>query len=111
MKKWTKRNRVFLNAPASGCFAGVAWSVALEEQVDWRHITDKEAAADDFDPKKKPKKWVVDAHMEINREALEHYVSRKANLRALKNMQRELNRFVALCEKALRDAEKANAKS
>jgi len=111
MKKWTKRNRVFLNSPASGCFAGVAWSVALEQQTDWRSVTDKEIDSADFDPKKKPQKWAVDAHIEINREALDHYVSRKAHLRSVKNMQRELNRFIALSEKALRDAEKENAKS
>jgi hypothetical protein len=111
MKKWTKRNRVFLNSPASGCFAGVAWQVALERQIDWRCVTDQVVAADDYDPKKQPHKWVLDAHIEINKEAQDHYVSRKANLRAVKIMQRELNTFVALCEKALKDAEEANAKS
>ncbi len=111
MKKWIKRNRVFLNSPASGCFAGVSWSVELEQQRDWAGASDKEVDAPDFNPSELPKKWGVDAHLEVNREAMDHYVSRKANLRAVKNMQRELNEFVRLTEKAFKDAEKGNAKS
>lgn len=111
MKKWTERNRVFLNSPASGCFAGVAWSVELAQTPDWSGASAKLTDSLDFDPKKLPKKWSVDAHIEINREAQEHYVNRKAHLRAVKHMQRELNEFIRLCEKALKDEEKGNAKS
>lgn len=111
MKKWTKRNRVFLNAPSSGCFAGVAWQVSTHQERDWSGVSVSEETVDNFDPKKLPKKWTMNGSIEINREAQTHYVSRKGNLRALYKMQRELDQFIELCEKALKDAEKANAKS
>ncbi len=112
MKKWSKRSRVFLNHPSTGCLGAVKWDVNVHQQRDWSALTIlEEETISRKAVKKLPKTWGFNAEMEINRDAQTHFVSRKADLRALKTMQRELNEFIRLTEKALKDVEIANAKS
>lgn len=91
MKKRTKRNRVFLNTPATECMAAVGWHVQVHKS--WN-----------------PEKKTMQMHGEItiNQEGQTHYVSRKADLRALYNMRKELDRFINECETALKDVKEHN---
>lgn len=99
-KGWTKRNRAFINTPATDCMAAVGWYVKLEFWAD-REKGEKTGKY----------KANVDSSIDINREATHHYVSRKADLRALRNMRKELDAFEEACEQALMEAEEYNAAS
>ncbi len=109
MKKWIKQNRRFLNTPKSGCLGAVSWEVSCYQEKD--HALISAARADNMsqeDIKKLPKKWAMDGSMEINRDAQTHYINRKANMRPVYAMQKELNDFVAECEAAIKDVEEGN---
>ena len=96
MKKWTKRNKQFVGAPT--CLGAVQWDVT----VDKGYCMDK---MDDTD------KYEVDANFQINEEARSHWVHRKADLRPMYKIQKNLNDFITTCEKALAETGEHNAKS
>lgn len=112
MKKWSKKKRVFLNHPSTNCLGAVAWDVNVHQQRDWSSLTiTEEETISRKGIKKLPKTWGFNAEITINKDARSHFIHRKADLRALKNMQRELNEFIKVAEKAIADVEKGNAKS
>ena len=109
-KKWTKRNTAFLNTPSSGCMAGVMWRVEFippkvikEDEKEWYEGSELIA------PNRV--KARMNASIVINDEAKEHYVHSKGNLRALRNMRKELDAFEEACMEALQDVEDSNAES
>lgn len=99
-KGWTKRSRVFLNSPASGCMAGVSWYVILEYSKEW----DNKAL-------KRLDTYVasVSSEIHINDEGQVHYISRKADLRPLRAMRKELDAFEEAVQQALTEAEEYNS--
>ena len=112
MKKRTLRHRAFLNHPASDCLAVFGWRIDVEKTLDWQSISDKDMIENEEGSKKKlPKQWSVSADMNISKEARNYYINRKADMKAIYRMQKELNLFITECEKAFKDVEKANAKS
>ena len=102
MKKWTQQVRRFLNSPKSGCLGAVSWQVACYPERKWNRKDKKWGAI---------KGWTMNGDITINDDAQTHYVERKAHLRPLYAMQKELNDFIYNCETALKDAEERNAKS
>ena len=111
MRKRTLRHRAFLNHPASDCLAVFGWRIDVEQTLSW--LSDMDALCDDDKDgkKKRAKEWCVSADMNISKEARNHYINRKADMKAVYRMQKELNLFITECEKAFKDVEKANAKS
>lgn len=105
MKDRCVYNREFLNTAKSGCMGAVAWHVALKQQQSYEYF------ADGGYVEKGDKKWEVNACIDINRDAQSHYVSRRAHLRPLYKMHRQLTDFINACETALSEAEEGNAKS
>ena len=97
-KGWIKRNRVFLNTPVSGCMAGVSWHVSLGYY--------KKRVKGDWDEKS----WTAtaDGNIGINEEGQRQYVERKADLRAIRNMRKELDAFESAMEQAMQEAEDHN---
>lgn len=97
-KGWVKRNRVFLNTPASECMAGVAWKASLGYY--------KKRVKGGWDKKS----WTAtaDGSIEINEEGQRQYVGRKADLRAIRNMRKELDAFESAIEQAMQEAEDYN---
>ena len=101
-KGWTKRNRVFLNTPSSGCLAGLSWRVTL--RYCKRYDDDEKLIEGKY-------KAHVSGESQLNDEAKDHFVSRKADLRALRNMRKELDAFESALEQAFIEAEEYNAES
>ena len=66
--------------------ASVSWHVTGEPQ---------------WDEEKKKGEFVLNGEFTTTKEARNYYVERKADLRPLHKMQRELNAFVSRCEEAL----------
>lgn len=93
MKKWRKTGRKFLN-PSKECTAAVMYVV--EVSPHWN---------------KKKDEFRMNGDLTMTRDATNHYVQRKADLRPLYNMQKELAVFIELCEIALKEVEEYNAKS
>ena len=98
-KGWTKRNRAWLNTPASCCMAGVSWNAGDYYSKEW-----------DKDLQTRDDKYtcVITAEISINDEAKNHYVSRKADLRPLRAMRKELDAFEEACLEACQEAEDYN---
>ncbi len=111
VKAWTKRNITFLQPPSHGCFGAVAWRVAYIPPKDVPKKDQEFYEDDELTVSKRQAKARMDAECSINDEAQNHYVHRKADLRALQNMRRELNKFEETCEKAMQQVEEANAES
>ena len=78
------------------------WRVAVEYYKDWDEDGMKQV--DTYNAH-------CEADMEINKEALNHHVHRKADLRPLRQMRKQLDTFEDLCVKALAEVEEYNAKS
>jgi hypothetical protein len=96
VKKWTKRNRRFLNSLDSGCVGAVSWEVTFqpgdpESKNKWGQTSD------------------CDASLSINDEARHLYVTRRGHLRTLQNMRAELDKFEDACVQALADKETHDA--
>ncbi len=88
--KYNKESRVFLNARDKSCMAAVYWNVSVI-------VYDK--------------KGEVDANFGVNKEGQHVYLSRRADLRPLQILQRELNKFNDAYDEAERVLEEFNAKS
>lgn len=102
-KGWTKRNREFLNVAGSGCMAGVSWNASLSYMKKWDK-KGEELIKDEYIA-------CAEGEIEINREGQTHFINRKADLRPIRTMKRELLKFEEACEAALKEAEEYNAKS
>ena len=101
-KGWVKRNRAWINSPASGCMAGVSWYVSLEYHREWdRQVKER---MDTYTAS-------VNSEIEINDDAQRHYVSRKADLRPLRAMRKELDAYEETALQALTEAEEYNESS
>ncbi len=112
MKRWLKRKRVFLNYPASGCMATVGWHVGVSKGIAWGRLTDDECDAGITKKGRKlPKEWTMEAELNISEDGQSHYIHRRADMRALYRMQKELNAFITATEKAFSDVEEGNAES
>jgi len=109
-KKYTKRNTTFLNTPSSGCMAGVMWRVQFTPPKVIKK-NEKEEGWYSEDELLKPNrvKARMSASIILNEDAKEHYVHSKGNLRALRNMRKELDAFEEACMQALQDVEDSNA--
>jgi len=92
MKKWTKRERKFLN-PSKDCLAAVSWHV------------DFTPGKPDSEHKWNRKTW-IEAELSVTDEGKAHFVTRRADLRPVRNMIKELQAFEAMCTKAFDDKEK-----
>lgn len=97
--KFKKQGRVFLNVLDKSCTAACVWQVEI-----WTY-------GDALNPKKKKTKPNIEAEFGVNREGQSFYVSRKADLRPLQALQRELNKFNQAYEEAEILLEEMNAKS
>jgi hypothetical protein len=112
MKKWTKRRRVFLNYPSSGCAATCVWNVGVERSIAWGRLSDDECDAGiTTKGRKLPREWSLSAELNISEDAQSHYIHRKADMRALYRMQKELDAFITATEQAFKDVEEGNAES
>ena len=100
-KGWIESNKEFLQPPKNPCMAAVGWEVGLEFYAD----------RDDKGKKNGKYNASVQAELSITDEAKNHYVNRKADLRPLRKMRKELDDFEDACIKALFEKEKYNAKS
>lgn len=112
-KGWVKREREWLNTPTAGCMAGVSWRVQLDYDENWNlmhNLTASGLKATEA-RKKAGYKAFVSAQIEINEEGRSHYVSRKADLRAIRRMRKNLDAFEDACQKAFDEAEEFNAQS
>lgn len=100
-KGWRVSSKTFLQPPQNGCMAAVGWEV----QVEYWNNRD--------DDKKKDGTYTANVHAEMNLtdEAKGHYVQRKADLRPIRKMRKELDAFEDACVKAIAEAEDYNAKS
>lgn len=107
-KGWVKRNRAFLNTPTSGCMAGVSWQVMLSYHKDYKELVNAKKENRDPLPIYMAE---MEANININEEGRNQYVSRKADLRPLRVMRKELDAFESACEQALIEAEEYNAAS
>jgi len=96
-KGWRKSNKCFLQPPTNGCLAAVSWEAGVEY----------------YGMKKGNDKWEahVACELSLNRDALSHWVSRKADLKPLRAMRRELDAFEEACSQAITEVEQYNAKS
>ena len=101
-KGWVKRNVTFLQPPATSCMAAVSWRVCVEYWQQWDKSGDKKTVEYQCN---------VAAELNINDEAKAHYVGRKADLRPLRKMRKELDAFEDACVQALVEAEEYHAKS
>lgn len=101
-KGWRVSNKVFLQPPQNGCMAAVGWEVTLEYWNDCEKISGTKTGV-----------YKANVHAELNLtdEAKGHYVNRKADLRPLRKMRKELDAFEDACVKAIGEAEEYNAKS
>jgi len=98
MKAWTKTGRKFLNTEASGCVSTVSWRVAFTPgQPDSTHKWARKAA--------------VEAEFGVSEDACSHYITRKGDLRPLRNLRAELDKFEQHCSAAFADMEKADGKA
>lgn len=93
MKKATVSNRTWLNPIDKHCMAVVGWHVTIEPH---------------WNPKKKGE-FVLNGEFTTTKEARNYYVERKADLRPLHKMQRELNAFISECENKLAQIKENNA--
>lgn len=100
-KQWSVRNRRFLNVPKSECMGAVSWAVHFRHERDYDLVTDKE---------KGPKKPTWNGCININKEARDQWVSRKAHMRSVYAMRTELNKFITACEKAIKEVKDAKTK-
>jgi hypothetical protein len=90
--------------------AGVAWRVQYNAPKLIKESERKFYEENEVVDKKYTKAY-VSACIQINEDGKEHWVNKKADMRALQNMRRALNKFEETCEKALKQAEEANAPS
>ena len=93
MKKWTKKARKFIN-PSHECLAAVSWDVSFLPG----------------DPKSRNKwfrKHSVDANFCVTDEGRNHYVTKEADLRAIRKMIVELEAFEHYCKAAFLDKQAA----
>jgi hypothetical protein len=95
-KSELKQGRAFLNTPKSNCTAAVRWNASL----DYWEVKASEGI-----------KARVNGEIALTEEALSHWVGRKADLRALRNMRRELDAFEDALVEFFAKAEEYNAKS
>jgi len=79
----------------------VSWDAHFSWEKDYDYMTDKE--------KGEPKP-VWGGSITINKDARDHYVSRKAHMRSIYAMRTELNKFIAACEKAIKEVKDAKSK-
>lgn len=94
MKKWTRRSKKFIG-PAD-CLAAVQWDVTVSKDSYLKAIEDKDGLT-------------LEANFCVNEEARSHWVSRKADLRPLYKVQKELNAFLKAAEEGLKKVEESNA--
>lgn len=92
-KRKTVTRRKFVGN--GNCMGAVSWEVSYGE--GWNH--------------KKRDRWCFDAEFNVSDSAQGHYVSRKADLRPLYRMQKELNDFIEELESAVKAVEEHNAES
>lgn len=99
-KGWRKSSKKFLQPPTNQCMAAVGWEVSLQfwEQRDGT--------------------WEASAHGELSqsREAENHYCNRRADLRPLRAMRKEIDIFedhmmTAIMQADEYNKEQGNAKS
>jgi hypothetical protein len=102
VKKWTKYNRRFLNFPKSNCLGAVSWEVSCYASRGFDYELDK--------PKDEPKKYRWSGSLSINKEAMDHFCTRKGELHAVYAMRTELNKFIAAAEQAIDNKREWNAK-
>jgi len=92
-KGWRKASKKFLQPPNNDCMAAVGWTVSLEY---WEQ--------------KEKGTWEACAHGEMSQteEARNHYVSRRADLRPVRAMRKELDAFEEYMLKAITEADEYN---
>lgn len=92
MKKWNKKNRAFLNPNDKECLGAVSWFVSFSPSKP--------------DAKEKYfQKPIIEGSIAINREGSHHYICRKADMRAIQTMKRELCKFEDAMQQAFVDQE------
>lgn len=94
-KGWKKNNKCFLQSPTNPCLAVVGWEVSVEYIAYDRKEDGKPTA-------------YVSCEISISDEGKHQYVSRKADLRPLRVMRRELDAFEEACLKAITEVEQYN---
>lgn len=95
VKKWSKQNRIFLNAYDKGCTDVLLWSV-------------------DVFPSYNPKKEHIAqyaAEFSVGERGVTLYATKKAELRPMVTLQREINKFNDAVEEAQRRCEEHNGES
>ena len=92
MKTRTRKHRVWLNSSKNNCMAALNWYVTVG--WDWRKGNDD--------------RLNLDAEFSVNDEGQTHWVTRRAELRPLYKVQKELNAFLTECEAQLTLIEEHN---
>jgi hypothetical protein len=96
MRRTRKARRKFVGN--AECMGAVGWSVTYGKGFFKKGS-------------KQEGNWDWDGEFGVSRDASSHYVTRKADLKPLMRMQKELADFIKECEIALKKVEEHNAKS